>query len=81
MTTKTVAKSCAHYWLIGGATGPVSKGTCRLCGATRKFANSFPMPNEDCRKAKSYPLAGNLAYSMSTNVPYRQKHYGNTGVN
>ncbi len=31
---------CAHHWIIETATGPVSKGMCRLCGAGREFKNS-----------------------------------------
>ena len=32
--------TCAHYWLIGIADGPVSIGTCKLCGAVKEFKNS-----------------------------------------
>jgi len=31
---------CAHHWIIETATGPVSKGMCRLCGEEREFSNS-----------------------------------------
>ena len=31
--------TCHHHWLIDAAGGPLSKGTCRLCGAQRSFTN------------------------------------------
>ena len=30
---------CQHYWLIQAADGPVSVGSCRICGETREFNN------------------------------------------
>lgn len=35
-------RACTHQWLLDEATGPTSKGTCTLCGATKKFKNGFP---------------------------------------
>ena len=32
--------SCPHHWIIEMASGPVSKGRCRLCGEEREFSNS-----------------------------------------
>ncbi len=31
---------CAHHWVIDAASGPVSPGTCKVCGEVRKFSNS-----------------------------------------
>jgi hypothetical protein len=31
----------AHHWLIAGQNGPTSEGTCKSCGATRAFGNSY----------------------------------------
>ena len=31
---------CAHHWVIDAATGPVSRGTCKVCGEVREFRNS-----------------------------------------
>ncbi len=31
---------CAHHWVIDAASGPVSQGTCRVCGESREFKNS-----------------------------------------
>ena len=31
---------CAHYWVIDAASGPVSQGTCQVCGEVREFRNS-----------------------------------------
>ncbi len=35
------AKHHAHHWTIETADGPLSKGTCALCGKTQEFANSL----------------------------------------
>ena len=32
---------CKHHWVIETAAGPVSIGTCRLCGEEREFNNSI----------------------------------------
>ena len=30
---------CPHHWLIESPDGETSEGVCKLCGATRRFAN------------------------------------------
>ena len=30
---------CRHHWVIQPATGPVSQGSCRTCGAVKEFKN------------------------------------------
>jgi len=35
------ATTHAHYWLIEGARGPTSHGTCKYCGVTQEFRNSW----------------------------------------
>ncbi len=30
---------CAHHWLIESPDGETSRGVCRICGASRQFAN------------------------------------------
>ena len=32
----------SHYWVIEGATGPISSGVCKFCGTVKKFHNSIP---------------------------------------
>ena len=32
---------CRHHWLIDRPSGPVSKGSCRVCGEIREFRNYF----------------------------------------
>ena len=32
---------CMHHWAIERANGPISKGTCRVCGEEREFRNSI----------------------------------------
>ena len=31
---------CAHHWMIETANGPLSRGSCSLCGEEREFSNS-----------------------------------------
>ncbi len=31
---------CAHHWVIDTPSGPVSQGTCKVCGEVRAFQNS-----------------------------------------
>ncbi len=33
------AAVCRHHWVIQAADGPVSNGSCRICGETREFKN------------------------------------------
>ncbi|MFO8101453.1 MAG: hypothetical protein R6U37_04685 [Dehalococcoidia bacterium] len=35
-------ETCVHHWIIESPTGPVSKGTCKKCGAEKEFSNYFP---------------------------------------
>ena len=30
---------CRHHWVIQPADGPVSSGSCQICGETREFKN------------------------------------------
>ncbi len=34
-----VLPECRHHWVIQAATGPVSAGICRHCGAVKEFKN------------------------------------------
>lgn len=36
---------CCHHWLIDKDSGPVSLGTCKLCGEVRQFSNMPPWKN------------------------------------
>ena len=50
-----VAKDqCSHYWIIGVANGPKSKGVCKYCGEARDFLNS--MPDFTVLKRQTNPL-------------------------
>ena len=35
-------EQCHHYWVIESASGPTSRGVCKLCGAVKGFSNRFP---------------------------------------
>ena len=34
------ARNCQHHWIIETPHGATSRGSCRLCGATRRFPNA-----------------------------------------
>ena len=34
--------SCAHHWQIATPDGETSDASCKICGATRSFANYSP---------------------------------------
>lgn len=36
-----VKTACRHYWVIEVASGPTSRGVCRICGEERVFQNSW----------------------------------------
>ena len=42
-----VTTECHHHWVIDGASGPSSRGICKLCGAQRKFDNAGPDHRRD----------------------------------
>jgi hypothetical protein len=33
--------ACRHYWVIESASGPTSKGVCKICGEEKEFQNSW----------------------------------------
>ena len=37
--TKAAVEVCRHHWVIQPADGPVSNGSCQICGEDRKFKN------------------------------------------
>ena len=39
--SRETAGAHVHYWLVERPNGPTSEATCKLCGATRTFRNSF----------------------------------------
>ena len=39
--TEESPKQCVHHWIIAPAYGPVSKGTCKICGQEKEFLNSI----------------------------------------
>jgi hypothetical protein len=39
---KPEKEACGHYWVIEVANGPMSRGKCKYCGATKEFYNAFP---------------------------------------
>ena len=37
--TNAAVEVCRHHWVIQPADGPVSNGSCQICGENRKFKN------------------------------------------
>ena len=68
--------SCRHYWIIEEATGPVSKGRCKFCGAEKDFKNILQdclmMPGDTHFKQPSlrtYPEAEQMILAELEQVP------------
>ena len=38
-TAAGTTTECRHHWVIQPADGPVSNGSCRICGESREFKN------------------------------------------
>ena len=38
-TTAETTNSCCHHWVIQPADGPISSGSCQVCGEIREFKN------------------------------------------
>ena len=34
-------EQCVHHWIIDPPDGPISKGSCKLCGAEKDFPNDL----------------------------------------
>ena len=37
--TEAAVEVCRHHWVIQPADGPVSNGSCQICGENREFKN------------------------------------------
>ena len=37
--TNAAVEVCRHHWVIQPADGPISNGSCQICGENRKFKN------------------------------------------
>ena len=37
--TEAAVEVCRHHWVIQRADGPISNGSCQICGENRKFKN------------------------------------------
>ena len=38
-TVDETSSGCCHHWVIQPADGPISNGSCQVCGETREFKN------------------------------------------
>lgn len=50
---RQAANGCLHHWLIEGARGASSRGTCKYCGEERLFYNSWTDFNAMKRSANT----------------------------
>ena len=54
------SSECKHHWLIESPQGPVSRGICQLCDATREFKNyidAISWGEESSQPAANYATA------------------------
>ena len=53
-------KACRHYWNIEAASGPTSRGVCKICGEEREFLNSWSDANYKGKDARVFDLPNML---------------------
>ncbi len=53
-------KTCQHYWNIEAATGPISRGICKICGEEKEFLNSWSSSNYMGKDAQIFNLPNML---------------------
>lgn len=58
---KPSANACRHHWLIESASGPTSRGVCKVCGARNEFYNAIPEPQSPVKKSVSFTQMPKLA--------------------
>jgi hypothetical protein len=51
-----VATACRHYWHIETASGPTSRGVCKICGEEREFLNSWSSSDQAGKNARVFDL-------------------------
>ncbi len=62
--------TCTHAWSIQPPDGPVSLGTCKLCGETKEFLNHIETENWKAKGVK-----GRAAKKAQTEMLKAQKEY------
>ncbi len=50
------ATACRHYWRIESASGPKSRGVCKICGEVREFLNSWSSSDHASKDARAFGL-------------------------
>lgn len=50
------ATGCRHYWHIEAASGPKSRGVCKICGEEREFLNSWSSSDHAGKDARVFDL-------------------------
>jgi len=56
----TEIKSCRHYWDIEAASGPISRGICKICGEKKEFQNSWIASSYMGKDARVFDLPNML---------------------
>ncbi len=51
-----VATGCRHYWHIEAASGPKSRGVCKICGEEREFLNSWSSSDQAGKDVRVFDL-------------------------
>ena len=60
--------SCQHHWVIQDGDGPVSTGTCRLCGAFKEFRNYLEASHWGDDRSRTESRASLLGRPSSSRV-------------
>ncbi len=55
-----VATTCRHYWNIEPASGPASRGVCKICGEEKEFLNSWSDANYKGKDPRIFNLPNML---------------------
>ena len=55
-----VTTTCRHYWVIEAASGPTSRGVCKICGEKRVFHNSWTNSSYGGKDARIFDLPNML---------------------
>ncbi len=63
---------CVHHWMIDSPNGPVSRGTCKVCGESSEFKNSIQGSGWDRESPRSKRARQAKANAANANSEQKQ---------
>ena len=63
---------CVHHWMIDSPNGPVSMGTCKVCGMSSEFKNSIQGSGWDRESPQSKRARQAKANAANANSEQKQ---------